>query len=1345
MDAPAPAALLGLGLAVVNATASAAEAAFSRGADVGAVVTAGMSVLASVAASNAVAGTPDAPANSMPLLAAAATLLNASSSAGAQLPQGAASATLALLGSFNMGGVGEGVGAGAASGPAAVLTALTAAALASPSAAAGAPQSFSSAPAVAPGAPLCAPAVALTVFRVPVGSISASRGGNWSLSIGAPLPFCNASVALPEVGGVLPARPLQLPRALVAAQPPPTLTLSFATLAWLTRAGGPVAAAGAASVDFRLVQWGAPPMSEHSGLGGIVYPPAAEAEVPVDSGGGGARRRALAAGGARSLGFLSGFSAFFSPSAWAGMVSSAFSATRAQLQATSPSPPRADRLPSRPMDSRVFSIEVSSGGGPPRPLSSIPGGPPGGLFYITVPLRDLSIVNYGPGGAAGVEVGQSLLARSPVINATCPFSGTARVGAVVAALNVAAAPPAPVNVVIASVGTVPLSAPSLDVATPAGGAEEDGLAGGGGGGGEGGGGGGGDAAISPAGGEAGLLDAPTFLLVADCGAPYGNRTFACGPGMGGTTVSFACPKAAPVPSCLHYDKGSKSWTTEGCAVARVDLTSVLCACDHLADFGTRFAALDDAPLRVFVTAAPNVQFYLLSSAGLLFGVLAAVLCAMGAGGLAARGASGERGARAALLSALRADAEVVLLGRLGAWSEAAPRRFGASAAAVAPHPAKPPASAEHPLGSATDADDNGARDALLRLAKGWLWAGAVATPPLRGPLGASSGLALPPAAAPLRPWAEALRFSATSAAAGAGSTAPGASPPPAPSVSDVAALSLARLRAGAHGPALFHVAALPAACAGRRGGGGGGGALLGHALLLGLGVTAALYAKVFGRLSTAVVSLRPPLAPIGGGALVALAFASAAALGVLLGALMWLRAESAAAALRLQFPALAAEDELRRAFSVAVRGAGSDWASLREGALVLDARVREREPPPPSLAERLAAHAGWAVTWGASAFSVYYCVSFGVRNGAAPANALVGAAALAAALRFALLQPSWATLDAAAALSWRAFSAGVAEAAVPPLLPALVARATAAAACAGGGDARARLDAGDAVLSAACWGWAGGPAALLLHAARGNPLLVPAPEGAALSLALPSLYLALRLELLLSSGVEALLPGDREGDAELAQAALKGAPISSSLDSAALAPTTSSLGGGGSGPSNPATSSRAGTPSAPLLPSGSGASSFPAAAAAVASLGQRATGSKPMLPAQADALSAIIAAAPRPPRLPPPVRPFSSASAVALRAALPARPLLPPLKRAQQIWSERARFEGAAGPRGGGPRGGMFFPAPPAPSALAFAGGAALSPTSGAANMRALGKHRAGVVMAPPPPPRGFAPLRRAP
>jgi hypothetical protein len=90
------------------------------------------------------------------------------------------------------------------------------------------------------------------------------------------------------------------------------------------------------------------------------------------------------------------------------------------------------------------------------------------LFYITVPLRDLSIVNYGPGGASGVEVGQGMLPPAPVINVTCPLAGEARAGDVIPALNVAAVPRSPARVVVVSAGTVPVSAPAIEVATPGG-------------------------------------------------------------------------------------------------------------------------------------------------------------------------------------------------------------------------------------------------------------------------------------------------------------------------------------------------------------------------------------------------------------------------------------------------------------------------------------------------------------------------------------------------------------------------------------------------------------------------------------------------------------------------------------------------------------------------------------------------------------------------------------------------------------------------------------------------------------------------------------------------------------
>jgi hypothetical protein len=1276
---PPPADFFALGLAVVNATSAAAAGAISQGRSVGAVVAAGMGVLASVAASNTAAGggggggeggsSPGVDSFATTLLVAAEALLNASTTAGAQLSPETAAATLSLLGAINAGGGGGDAAGGGDRSSAPVLVALAAAALSSPSAASGTPLSFTSAPRSTPNTPLCAPAVALTVFRVPVGSVESSRGGNWSISIGSPLPFCNASVALPEVGGSLPARPLQLPPSLVAAQPPPTLTLSYATLAWLTRAGGPVAPVGAAAVDFRLVQWGAAPMPEGAGVGGIVYPPAVEAGAPVDSGGGRWRRRRAAAAAARELGLFSSFSSFFSPAAWADMVSSAFSATRTALDAVAPPPPRVDRLPSRPLDSRVFTIEVSSGSGAPVALASLPGGPPGGFFYITVPLRDLSIVNYGPKGAGGVEIGQSLIAPSPVINATCPLA--ARVGAAVPALNVATRPPAPVRVVVVSTGAVPVVAPGIDVGEPDGALGADGLVGSDGG-----------AALSAVvdggglGGNNAVANAPTFLLSADCGAPYGNRTFACGPGMGGTTVTYACPRAAPAPSCLYYDKPSKKWTTAGCSVARVDLTSIICACDALRDFGMRYAALDDAPLRVFVSAAPTVRTSLFPAAALLYAAMGVVLCCMGACGVV--GCGGRKNAQAAILEAMRADGEVVLLRLLRSWEE---REVGG--AAVAPIP--PPIPASDGKAKNNRAPPPGARGALLLRAREWLAAGVVAAPPLCGAPQGGVGAPLR-----LRPWADALRAAAAASAAAAAHAPPSAERPYiAPTVSEVVALAGARLRAGAHGPALSHFASLPTLCRGHAAGGDGA-ALLGHSLLLCIAVTAALYAKVFGAASTAVVSLRPPLAPISGGVLLSLSLTAAVALGVVLGALQWARAASAAAALRERFPALAEEDARRASFAAAVRNAGEDWGALREGALRRRGGALGGEGGAASrVFARLAPHVGALATWAASAFSVYYAATFGARNGAAPSNALVGAASLAAALRLLVAQPAWAVADAAAALVWRGRAPlSVAGAPVPPLAPALAARAAVAYAAAA---ALTPASEEDAALSGGAWGWLEGPFRLLLHVATGEPLLTQPPRGAEGPMCLPSLYLAMRLETLLADGVELL----EEAPVEQAPQPPPPPPPPVTALSAPFAAkdvdagADTRVGGDGSegthhptgggdtvGASDPATHSR--SSSAPTL-----------------------RGAAPPL----NFLSAAIAGAPR-----LPLRPLASVGGVALMlprgAPLPPT-LRPALPRSQQLWAERIRFEGGRPLAGGGARPAAAPDSPP-PSALRAAGGAAL-------------------------------------
>ena len=606
-------------------------------------------------------------------LTAASAMLNASAASFAPLTQTASASALQVLAAANAAG---GSGSGSGQGGAGLLQALAAAALAGSPPGAAASMSSSSIPlGTSRLKPNCAPSVALTVVRVPIGSVAAGAAGNWSISIGSPLPFCNATAPLPEVGMGPPHRAMTLPPSLIAAQPPPTLTLSLATLAWLTGPGGPVAAPGATSVDFHLVQWGAAPMSETAGVGGLAYAPAADSSAAVDSAGGAAlrRRQLLAAppsGGGRALSLFSSLSAFFSPSTWAAMVSSAFNAARAGLNAVAPPPSaRVDRLPSHPMDSRVFTVEVSSGGGPPVAMSSLSGGPLGGLFYITVPLRDLSIVSWtAGGGAAGVDVGQGYISRSPVFNVTCPASAAAGVvGAFVSAVDVSLSPPmpAPLSVRVAHVSSVVAAAPAVTEVVDASGVGDavGSMAGGGGG-------GAGAAPIS-VGGDT-LVASTLFVLQADCGAPYGNASFACGPGMGGEVVTFACPRASPTPTCLHYDKPTGAWTTAGCTVAAVQVTSILCACDHLADFGTRYATLDNAPPRVFVTAAPGLGFAVLPPAAALLALVAGVLACMCGAAACGQGGRGAADRAARFTAALRGDSEVAALQGLGGgtgWAE----------------------------------------------------------------------------------------------------------------------------------------------------------------------------------------------------------------------------------------------------------------------------------------------------------------------------------------------------------------------------------------------------------------------------------------------------------------------------------------------------------------------------------------------------------------------------------------------------------------------------------------------------------------------------------------------------
>jgi hypothetical protein len=597
-------------------------------------------------------------------------------------------------------------------------------------------------------------------------------------------------------------------------------------------------------------------------------------------------------------------------------------------------------------------------------LNNIPGGPPGGLFYITVPLRDLSIVNYGPSGVGGVEVGQRLLPVPRVFNVTCPRTAEAVApGAVLPALDTSTTPPAPAAVTVVRVAAVDYAAPLVEgeAAGGDGGGGADALVGAG------------DAPLSAGGGGGGGAPAPaagatarafSVLLTAPCGGGGGApRTFACGPGMGGAVVTVACPKPVPAPTCLHYVAANNSWTTAGCVVARVDVTSILCACDRLADFGTRFAALDDAPPYVFVAPAPVLALRAVAPPAALYATLALLLAgalACGVGGGARADAAATARWAAALAAAPDVRFAVALREACGEeWvGDAVGGGGGGGSAKVGP--------ALLEGGSGGDGAPTAVPAAVAALLPRRLRAAAAA----------AQALAAPPLPPPHPISAPEFAAAAARLAAAAGARAPPArtlAAPAAPPPWATLALHLAAaaLRAETHGPTLLTLARC-VACRPRRfvaasalgGCGGGHPVAAAHALLLALGAAAALYARAFGRAAGGVpAALAPaaastaPLAPLAPAALAATAVAAAALAGAAAAALRAAGGEAARAAAAARFPSLTRELSRRAAFRRAL--AWAEWPEGGGGAPLLVHPFAAREvpdaPPPRGGAAALAA------------------------------------------------------------------------------------------------------------------------------------------------------------------------------------------------------------------------------------------------------------------------------------------------------------------------------------------------------------------------------------------------------
>jgi hypothetical protein len=302
-------------------------------------------------------------------------------------------------------------------------------------------------------------------------------------------------------------------------------------------------------------------------------------------------------------------------------------------------------LPDRPMDSRVVSISLSSRSGVELPLPlAFASSPSSALFSVTLPILDLSIVRYNasapPGTPPSINVGASAL-RTLALTVTCPRSAAEVMAQGVGAVY--AAPPAlagkRAQVALLSVNGVSFlqlmqseSQGALDPsAVNFGGSalSSDGASGG--------------TVLGAADSSSSSASdatftssssAATYALSTDCGAPFGNVTFLCGPGTRGSTIAFTCPTAQAVPACLTYNTSAGAWYSYGCTVTSFSNTAVTCACDHIGHFALRFPVLQLNDNDLFAVEAPvtliqpaPLPLLLVSVCSALLGAAALALCA----------------------------------------------------------------------------------------------------------------------------------------------------------------------------------------------------------------------------------------------------------------------------------------------------------------------------------------------------------------------------------------------------------------------------------------------------------------------------------------------------------------------------------------------------------------------------------------------------------------------------------------------------------------------------------------------------------------------------------------------
>jgi hypothetical protein len=430
-----------------------------------------------------------------------------------------------------------------------------------------------------PIAPYCGPALIVASSKI--------TAGTTRVAIANSLNPCYATA-----GGVATAAAsLSVPETLVAAQPSPAVTLNDALAGLLGADGG---------TSLSVTQWGVSPFNETAGLSALMYAaPTAISDLDAQ-----ADAAAASAANSRSRRLNLWAAVQAAVQGTGGKTAKQAAANNLALFA-----PRAtsvpDMNPFRGLDSRVVSVSLTGSDGNPRTLtsgknssSSVIGGD---AIIVTVPLRDPSILiwNASTQQVDGVDAGQSAFS-SASLDVVCPSSPQDAYRGV-AAFDRASLKPVAVNVTgiqfhnfSSAVGAVISSSQVKDesLSSFAGATSStvnvlndfpDDT----------------NSSVSAAKSNVIVQRAYSYILSTDCGPAFGSRAFVCGPGA--KSVTFDCPKATSVPTCIAFDTTKGRWRSDVCTVASVGVSSVNCACKVSGSFSValRYAVLPQVQADVF--------------------------------------------------------------------------------------------------------------------------------------------------------------------------------------------------------------------------------------------------------------------------------------------------------------------------------------------------------------------------------------------------------------------------------------------------------------------------------------------------------------------------------------------------------------------------------------------------------------------------------------------------------------------------------------------------------------------------------------------------------------------------